>query len=201
MTTNPAYETLLLTHTGSKLYGLNHANSDNDTYRIIKTLDNNRKRNAKHKITGDEDEITIDFRTFANFAYEGQIQALEAMFSPIATIDHLTEFRSSFYAGLNMDQMIGRYRRTITKFAHGNFKHRRHAMRLAINLDEAIANRGRFNPRLSAENIAKITEQANDPDFCTHLQALSIYDLHLNTDEINANLFAELAEFAETQQS
>jgi hypothetical protein len=196
MNTNRDSETLLLTHTGSKLYGLNHANSDNDTYRIIKTLDNNRKRNARQKITGNEDELTIDFRTFADFAYSGQPQALEAMFSPIATIDHLHEFRSSFYAGLNQDQMIGRYRKTITKFAHGNFKHRRHAMRLAINLDEAIINRGRFNPRLSAENIAKITEQANDAAYCTHLQALSIYDLHLNTEEINANLFAEFAEMA-----
>ena len=96
MNTNRDSETLLLTHTGSKLYGLNHANSDNDTYRIIKTLDNNRKRNARQKITGDNDEITIDFKTFANFAYDGQPQALEAMFSPIATIDHLHEFRSNF---------------------------------------------------------------------------------------------------------
>lgn len=194
MNTNRDAETLLLTHTGSKLYGLNHANSDNDTYRIIKTLANGRKRNARQKITGNEDELIIDFRTFADFAYSGQPQALEAMFSPIATIDHLQEFRSSFYAGLNQDQMIGRYRKTITKFAHGNFKHRRHAMRLAINLDEAIENRGRFNPRLSDSNIAKISEQAMSADYCRHLQALSIYDLHLNTDEINANLFAELAE-------
>lgn len=195
MTTTP--ETLLLTHTGSKLYGLNHANSDNDTYRIIPTIQNGRKRNAKQTIKGGEDEIIIDFKTFAQFAYDGQPQALEAMFSPIATIDHLSDFRNNFYAGLNQDAMIGRYRKTITKFAHGNFKHRRHALRLTLNLEEAMANRGRFNPRLSEADRTMITEMAMDARYAEHLQSLSHYDLHLNTEEINANLAAELAEITQ----
>lgn len=187
-------QTLLLTHTGSKLYGLNHANSDNDTYRIIETINNGRKRNAKQKISGDEDEITIDFKTFAQFAYDGQPQALEAMFSPIATIDKLSEFRHSFYAGLNQDAMIGRYRKTITKFAHGGFKHRRHALRLALNLDTAMKNRGRFNPRLDADTATMITWMANDIDYTKHLQSFSLFDLHLNLDEINETLRQELSE-------
>lgn len=195
MTTTP--ETLLLTHTGSKLYGLNHANSDNDTYRIIPTIQNGRKRNAKQTIKGGEDEIIIDFKTFAQFAYDGQPQALEAMFSPIATIDHLSDFRNNFYAGLNQDSMIGRYRKTITKFAHGNFKHRRHALRLTLNLEEAMANRGRFNPRLSEADRNMITEMAMDARYAERLQGLSHYDLHLNTEEINANLTAELAEITQ----
>ncbi|MBC9705784.1 MAG: nucleotidyltransferase domain-containing protein [Enterococcus sp.] len=190
MKTNP--ETLLLTNTGSKLYGLDHAGSDNDTYRIIPTINNGRKRNARQIIKGDEDQITMDFKTFARFAYDGQPQALEAMFSPIATIDRISEFRNSFYAGLNYDAMIGRYRRTATAFAHGNFKHRRHALRLILNLEEAMRNRGYFNPRLSPENRDMITEMAMDQNFATHLQSLSIYDLHLNYEEINANLRAEL---------
>lgn len=194
MTTTP--ETLLLTQTGSKLYGLNHATSDNDTYRIIPTIQNNRKRNAKQTIKGGEDEIIIDFKTFAQFAYDGQPQALEAMFSPIATIDHMASFRENFYAGLNQDAMIGRYRKTITKFAHGNFKHRRHALRLTLNLEEAISNRGRFNPRLSEADRTMITEMAMDTRYSAHLQGLSYYDLHLNTEEIDANLMAELAENA-----
>lgn len=191
MKTTP--ETLLLTHTGSKLYGLNHADSDNDTYRIIPTINNGRKRNAKHIIKGEEDQLTIDFKTFTMFAYDGQPQALEAMFSPIATIDKISEFRSGFYAGLNHDSMIGRYRRTITKFAHGDFKHRRHALRLTLNLEEAMRNRGYFNPRLSESDRDMITQMAMEMEFSRHLQSLSIYDLHLNTEEIDANLMKEMS--------
>lgn len=191
MKTTP--ETLLLTHTGSKLYGLDHADSDNDTYRIIPTINNGRKRNAKHTIKGNEDQLIIDFKTFTMFAYEGQPQALEAMFSPIATIDHLSEFRSSFFAGLNHDSMIGRYRKTITKFAHGDFKSRRHALRLTLNLEECMKNQGFFNPRLSEADRIMITEMARDMEFSKHLQSLSLYDLHLNHEEIDANLRAELA--------
>lgn len=191
MKTTP--ETLLLTLTGSKLYGLSHADSDNDTYRIIPTIPNSsRKRNAKHTIKGEEDQLTIDFKTFTMFAYDGNPQALEAMFSPIATIDHISEFRSGFYAGLNQDSMIGRYRKTITKFAHGNFKHRRHALRLTLNLEESIQNRGYFNPRLSEETCAMITQMAMDKNFSRYLQSLSTYDLHLNYEEIDANMKAEL---------
>lgn len=186
-------ETILLTPAGSKLYGLDHAGSDNDTYRVIPTLQNGRARNITQSVVDGEDEIIIDFKTFAWYAYNGQPQALEAMFSPIATIDHLEEFRNAFYAGLNYDTMIGRYRRTITSFAHGNFKKRRHALRLTLNMEEAIANRGRFNPRLSEKDREMITEMAMSPDFAKHLQSLSIYDLHLNHEEIAENLKAEFA--------
>lgn len=192
MNTNTEPRTLLLTQTGSKLYGFNHAGSDNDMYRVTETLNNGKKTNIRQVITGNDDILTLDFKTFAMFAYNGQMQALEAMFSPIATIDHLQEFRNSFYAGLNQDSMIGQYRKAITKFAHGDFKKRRHALRLASNLDDAMKFQGRFNPRLDAERIAEFTAMANSFEYCAFLQSLTIYDLHLNTDEIMDTLRTEL---------
>lgn len=129
--------TLLLTHGGSILYGLNHANSDEDFYRVVKDEfywdaigafpSGQRRRLARQTIINGRDEMTVAFGTFAQFAFDGAPQALESMFSQMATIDHLEEFRNSYYASTGPDSMRENYRRTIHRFSYGNFKQRRHA--------------------------------------------------------------------------
>lgn len=196
--------TLLLTPTGSHLYGMAHAGSDQDFYRITPDTyfwnaigaspTGNRKRMARQHINNGIDEITLAFGTFARFAFDGIPQALEAMFSEQCIIDELTEFRNSFYAGTGMDSMREKYRKTIRSFAHGDFKQRRHALRLSINLEEAMQSGGRFNPTLKPEQITTITEMAasNPASFIKGLESLNRYEIasNFNMEEI-AGSFAK----------
>lgn len=175
--------TLLLTPIGSHLYGLAHAGSDRDYYRVVKddyfSQSGSRHRSAKHKITDDADEVTVPFREFSRFAFLAYPQALESMFSEQATIDRIDFIRNSFYAGIGMDSMRERYRKTIRNFAHGNFKERRHALRLSINLDNALKSGGRFNPTLNAEQAEFITSAASSTpeQYITALESLNYYQI------------------------
>jgi hypothetical protein len=47
-------------------------------------------------------------------------------------------------------EVAHKYERTIKKFAHGPYKKRRHAARLALNL-RGLREHGRFNPELTEE--------------------------------------------------
>lgn len=196
--------TLLLTHGGSILYGLNHVNSDEDFYRVVKdefyweaigaAPSGNRRRMARQTIRGDRDEMTVAFGTFAQFAFDGAPQALESMFSQMATIDHLEEFRTSYYASTGPDSMRENYRRTIHRFCYGTFKQRRHALRLSINLNQAQESGGKFNPTMTPEDAAYITAMAgSSPEqFIEALEGLNHYEISddYNMDEIRQR-FAE----------
>lgn len=161
-------EVLFKTVHGSRLYGLAHAGSDEDFYTVVtkKPTDDRygrqeRARYAKHKIVGDEDSTVVDFGTFVEQCKSGVPQALEAMFSTM-TIgdDRIAEFRNGFTCGT---QVYERYFRTIKSFALAEdegIKKRRHALRLALNLRD-IGRYGRFNPTLSSEDVAWITDMAH----------------------------------------
>lgn len=160
-------ETLFKTVHGSRLYGLAHAGSDEDFYTVVtkKPADTRigrqtRARYAKQKITGDEDSMVVDFGTWVEMCRAGVPQALEAMFSqmPIGD-DRIADFRAGFRVGT---EIYERYYRTIKSFAlqeDEGIKKRRHALRLALNLNE-MARTGRFNPTLSAEDARYITSMA-----------------------------------------
>lgn len=162
--------TLLLTRGGSHLYGLNHAGSDEDFYRVMpdehywkaigKRPTGNPKVLANQTIIDGIDQMIVSEKTFHIFCFEGAPQALEAMFSQQPILDKIPAFRNDYFGGLNLDHMCGRYMRTIKTFAYGDFKKRRHALRLSLNLREAQDLQGRFNPTLSAENIEYITRLA-----------------------------------------
>lgn len=163
--------TLLLTPNGSRLYGLARPNSDDDYYRVVldeyfhdavgKAPTGNRNRLIHHVVNDEVDELTVGFRTFAELAFNGTPQTLETMFSQHSIIDRLEEFRNAYYASTGPDSMRDAYRRTIHRFIYGNFKSRRHALRLSINLEEAMRSGGRFNPTLTPEQAAYITSAAS----------------------------------------
>jgi hypothetical protein len=163
--------TLLLTPNGSRLYGLAHSNSDDDYYRVVlddyfhdavgKAPTGNRNRLIHHAINDGVDELTVGFGTFARLAFDGTPQTLETMFSQQSIVDRLEEFRNAYYASTGPDSMRDAYRRTIHRFIYGNFKSRRHALRLSINLEESMRRGGRFNPTLTAEQASYITAAAS----------------------------------------
>lgn len=188
-------ETLLLTVHGSHLYGLNHAGSDEDFYRVVSTppvknqFGDVRKKNGLQTVEAGLDDSVFDFKTFAIHAYNGVPQALEAMYSPLATVDALEAYRAGFRA--SVQTMSTRYIHAIEKFASFEFKRRRHSLRYALNLREAIANNGRFSPVLSPGDKDMISEMAASKDFIRHLRTLSYFELNLDENLIAESFNAE----------
>lgn len=159
-------EVLFKTVHGSRLYGLAHAGSDEDFYTVIAKPQRDTRfgkqtkaRYAKQTILDGEDSVVVDFGTWVEQCKSGVPQALEAMFSDMAVVDNIAEFRKSFRAGSGV---ADRYFRTIKSFSYSDrdpFKRKRHALRLALNLNE-LGQTGRFNPTLSPEWADYITRRA-----------------------------------------
>lgn len=155
-------EILFQTIHGSHLYGTARPGSDEDYYTVIANRPRTRKRYAKQTIKGNRDETVIDFSTWRMYCDLGVPQALEAMFSPIPEVDHIADFRRSYH--IDTAAVVGRYRRTIKSFSlGGTVKLRRHALRLAVNLRDAV-ELGRFNPVLDPQAVSIITEVSEWPD-------------------------------------
>ena len=105
--------------------------------------------------------MVVDFGTWVEMCRSGVPQALEAMFSqmPVGD-DSIADFRRDFRVGT---EVLERYFRTIKSFALAedeSIKKRRHALRLALNVNE-LARTGRFNPTLSAEDARYINDYAH----------------------------------------
>jgi len=199
-----AEHTILLTPIGSHLYGLAHASSDEDFYRVVpddfywKAIGQFPTGKPKMLITqhinNGIDELTVSFKTFSILAMKGAPQTLEAMFSQQASIDRLEAFRKDYFAGMGPDSMIERYRQTIHTFIYGNFKSRRHALRLSLNLNESMANGGRFDPTLTPEQVKYISDLAasSPEEYINGLVALNHYEISDSFDmEELAGYFAE----------
>lgn len=160
---------ILVTIHGSHLYGLDHDNSDRDMF--VVTLAEGRK--AVHTVTVDSDVVRIPLDRFLENVYTGSHQSVEALFSPVAWKDPV--YRKMF-DGIRVTgpDVFNKYLRTIKSFSHGELKKRRHAVRLAMNLRD-LRWEGRFNPRMSAEEIETIklmAERKSGDDlfaFCEHL--------------------------------
>lgn len=164
---------------GSRLYGLDHAESDYDFYRVLRF---GVSRRTKHLIAGTDDTLTLTFPKFMQLASEGRPQALEAMFSAIPTTDEIPHLRSAFRP--SQSAVIDAYARTIRSFAFSNtYKKRRHALRLTHNLNEFL-DKGWFNPTLSESTRAQIDEDAMTEDiaFLVTLASRSTLDLFDFTD-------------------
>lgn len=169
------HRTLLFTEHGSHLYGLNHADSDKDSYRVY--LDHSRHSRALQTMEGQDDIFQINLTAFIRQVAKGTPQSLEALYSPIAERDAEYE---SFLLGMRPGrlQMLSTYRRTMKNFLFGgereedtddfhhepeaSFKRRRHGFRYMLNLSEALRNNGVFNPRMSEADKEWATAQAND---------------------------------------
>ena len=136
---------LLRTVSGSVLYGLNHAGSDEDWFEVhtgkFKT-----KHNNDHA-TG-LDVVSMSLDRFLTNASVGSHQSLEAMWSRQAEVD-LMPWRFDFSP--SPGEVVDRYERTIKKFSlEPSYKKQRHAWRLKFNLTDYLST-GRFDPTLDTE--------------------------------------------------
>ncbi len=152
-------EVHLVTVHGSHLYGLAHADSDDDMYTVA-DLDMSR---AVQAVMGKDDMTIVPLDAFMDACWYGQPKALEALWSPQATMSPMmAEFARSFRLGSGTAQRS--FRRTREHLLQtGNIdkmKKRRHALRLAIQL-RSVMETGRFNPELNAHTKALITRIAN----------------------------------------
>lgn len=149
--------TILYTEHGSRLYGLADEHSDYDTYRVVTGLE---KRYAKQRVEGDQDATVIHLDRFIEQVGKGVPQAMEALHSRESYVDPgyralLGNMRPSSY------KVYDTYRRTALNFGLGraDFKHRRHALRLALNLRDYMRAE-RFNPRLNPSQVAFVNRYA-----------------------------------------
>lgn len=144
---------------GSRLYGMDHIGSDWDYYTVVDKVKNPRPKYASQTIVDNQDSMVVDFGTWVDMCKSGVPQAVEAMFSDMATVDRITEFRTSFYVGPTAHE---RYLRTIRSFAYSDkdtFKRKRHALRLAYNFVD-LKRYGRFNPTLAKDRFEEISKKA-----------------------------------------
>jgi hypothetical protein len=143
---------------GSHLYGLAHADSDDDMY-VVADLPMER---AVQSTDGQDDLTIVPLDVFFFSCWRGQPKALEALWSPQAQMSPMmAEFARTFRVGAGTAQ--DSFRRTREHlFQSGNIekmKNRRHALRLAIQL-RSIMETGRFNPELNARTKSLLTRIA-----------------------------------------
>lgn len=140
---------------GSHLYGLAHDGSDYDLFRVTTS----RARRTRHYKAGNEDVAEVGVSLFLERAASGAHQSVEALFS-LRKVWGDESFRP-FIENLNVTghEVFAKYERTIKKFAHSDFKRRRHACRLALNLGE-LRKHGRFNPTLTQPEATLATKLA-----------------------------------------
>ncbi len=156
---------------GSRLYGLNHEDSDEDFFTVLDKVKTGKARYAKQTITGDEDSMVVDFGTWVDSCVKGVPQSLEAMFSTLAIVDEIEDFRKSFRAGTGV---YDTYLRTIKSFIMTDeYKKKRHGLRLAFNLN-SIRECGRFNPTLSGIEIEIVNSLATLPAEYAYQDALKL---------------------------
>lgn len=142
---------------GSRLYGLAHEHSDEDFYVVVDKIKTNKARYARQQITGGQDTTVVDFGTWLNMCVSGVPQAVEAMFSQQPLIDTIGAFRSGYRVSTGASE---RYLRTITNFCMTQDpKRKRHGLRLALNMAD-FTRAGRFNPRLTSNEVDFVTEQS-----------------------------------------
>lgn len=156
---------------GSRLYGLAHENSDEDFYVVLDKVKTARAKYAKQKISGTEDSMTVDFGTWLGQVTSGVPQACEAMFSQMAIVDHIADFRAGFRIGTGA---LERYLRTITSFCMAQDpKRKRHGLRLALNTYDWRGT-GRFNPTLTPNEVDFVTEVAKKDCDVVYAYAMNI---------------------------
>lgn len=180
---------LFRTQTGSKLYGLDTADSDDDFYVITpsKYVARQSRKSARQSFAGDADTVYMDFRTFNHLAtFEGAPTVLEVMFSRKSVSDYFEDYRQNFFCSDPV--VLHKYMKTIKTFSLWKkedkiFKMRRHALRVSTNLEEILYT-GRFNPTLSPTVASRITRFAglDDEKYLRELKAMC--PIEVDWDEI-----------------
>lgn len=175
---------LLRTVHGSHLYGLNHKDSDYDTFEVYENqIGRIKARNAKQSITDDDDVVRTDLSTFMLYATKGVPQYLEAMWSTMADVDHISDMRYAFQPDLYETERT--YVRTIKNFVkEGSYKRRRHAWRLHLNLSE-LHGTGQFNPTLTGVQANLISYLGRAGSIPPEARGLTHWPPHVNLEVYN----------------
>jgi hypothetical protein len=131
---------------GSHLYGLANEASDIDSF----TVTDSTSDRAFQALDFRDDRVTVGFNTFMARALGGSHQSVEALFSPYKVWNPAFEQFKPFIENAVVcgGPVYAKYERTIRKFCFGDFKRRRHAVRLSYNLQD-LRRQGRFNPVMS----------------------------------------------------
>lgn len=151
---------------GSHLYGLAHANSDRDTFTVVTDDHDFGDQPTRQQVTGfgDQrtDDLTFRLTEFIKRAHNGSHQPLEALFSPLKEWNPEQIHWAPWLASIRITSpdAFHAYERTIRKFAFGDFKRRRHAVRLSGNLI-ALRGLGWFSPVMEWQDAEWATELAN----------------------------------------
>lgn len=148
---------LFTTVHGSRLYGFHHDASDFDLF----TVTDDSARRVRQHVTGRIDVANVGLNHFLSLAHSGSHQSVEALFSPVK---EWTAEGEKYRPMIEATRITGgavfeKYERTIRKFCYGDFKRRRHAVRLSINLCE-LRDYGRIWPRLIAADVRAATRFA-----------------------------------------
>lgn len=176
----------LYTLHGSRLYNLHHSESDYDYYMVSD------EGKTRQRIDGDQDAMHASMKDFMMFIQKPAPQALEALYSTMAEPTPLDGFRFGFRP--NTAAAFHTYSRTMKSFAlHGSFKRRRHALRLALNLNDLLTQ-GYFNPTLSDAQRDYLSEAAagTPQSFLADFRRFSLYCDPF--DMSDAELLATLAD-------
>lgn len=158
-------DTVFITPVGSRLYGLENAESDYD-YFIIR--DNEMKKNT-HSV-----QEKYDIRVYSAISLHEMLMrkpthtALEALYSPQRVLGSCADKWMPLLDGIRPG--LPQLRRTFLSTAIGTldvkdsvkFKRFRMGLMLADKYVEATKNGGRYNPQLSPDEAANLTARAED---------------------------------------
>jgi hypothetical protein len=154
--------TIFSTVHGSHLYGMPNDTSDRDIF-VVTDSPKPRARHTFNQVEG-IDTVRMGFDTFIRYVFEGSHQAVEALFSPYKVWNEDSPYSvmlQSYTGGMRIygEGVFAKYERTIKRFCYGDFKRRRHAVRLQWNLT-SLRCEGRFNPVMAPSSIRIATEWA-----------------------------------------
>lgn len=144
---------------GSHLYGLAHQGSDMDIYRVYE----GGGLSLHQSVHAGVDVVRGDLEAFVRRAQSGSHQSCEALFSPAKQFYPGMEEKWGLYLeGFRVTgrEVFEKYERTIKKFCYGDYKRRRHAVRLFLSL-RGLRAEGRFNPRLDEDEARWCTRMAD----------------------------------------
>jgi hypothetical protein len=153
---------LLKTLAGSKLHGLSSVTSDTDIFEVYSSPEdfNTSGKVEVQKFQDNIDRTQMTLSVFMEHAMAGSHQSLDAMFSTIAEVDHISAFRSGFIAGSGtVHRLIGTIHELLLKREPKKY---RHAVRIALNTRELITT-GRYTPTLTAEQAERVIKIAYQP--------------------------------------
>jgi predicted nucleotidyltransferase len=154
-------EIIFTTVHGSRLYGFAHDESDFDTF----TVTTSKSQRAEHTVVGEHDRVVVGLERFLELAMSGSHQSVEALFSRVKVWAD-TEAAAQHRPMLERIRVGGvgeKFDRTIRKFAHGDYKRRRHACRLWV-ARVSLARSGTMNPTLTPEQVEWCNHHAHKKD-------------------------------------